>query len=65
MSDLTNSSTLRNNNYSLAPSSGTAFDGGWRRWWHYESHRTGSDWHSVINLHLEISDRLRAAWGSL
>jgi hypothetical protein len=40
---------------------------GLRRWWATEAERYGTDWRSVINLHLEISDRLRASssWGLL
>jgi hypothetical protein len=40
---------------------------GLRRWWAIESARVGSDWRSVLSLHFEISDRLRASssWGPL
>jgi hypothetical protein len=33
----------------------------WRRWWAVESDRVGSDWPSVIGLHLTIVDQLRDA----
>jgi hypothetical protein len=42
-------------------STGTAFDGGWRRWWTVESARVGSDWRSLISLHFEICNRLQAS----
>jgi hypothetical protein len=48
---------------STITSSGTNPDG-WRRWWRIESARRGSDWHSLIELHFEIADRLRASSSS-
>src|SRR5215471_8254050 len=33
----------------------------WRQWWAVESGRVGSDWPSVIGLHLTIVDQLRDA----
>jgi hypothetical protein len=35
--------------FAISSSSGTAFDGGWRRWWAVESRRCGSDWISLVN----------------
>jgi hypothetical protein len=36
----------------------------WREWWREESVRVGSDWQSIIALHLQICARLRAASSS-
>jgi hypothetical protein len=34
---------------------------GWRRWWRDEAARVGSDWPSVLKLHLGIVDSLRGS----
>jgi hypothetical protein len=31
-----------------------------RTWWAIESERIGTTWHSLIELHFQICDRLRA-----
>jgi hypothetical protein len=41
-------------------SSGSAFDGGWRRWWAAEAERTGSDWRSLMEVTDQVVGRLRA-----
>jgi hypothetical protein len=43
----------------LTPSSTGRSPADWRRWWAEESARTGSDWPSVLGLHLSITDSLR------
>jgi hypothetical protein len=44
-------------------STGTNPDG-WRRWWAIEAERVGTNWRSLLSLHLEICDHLRAASSS-
>jgi len=41
-------------------SSGTAFDGGWRRWWQIEAAANGFDWPGLFALHCSVVDRLRS-----
>jgi hypothetical protein len=45
------------------PSTGTDA-AGWRRFWADESIRVGTNWRSLLSLHLEICDHLRAASSS-
>jgi hypothetical protein len=57
MSYLANSSTPHKHNSSLTARSTTD----WREWWAIESRRVGSDWPSVLGLHLSIVDSLRVS----
>ena len=59
MFNLSNSSASYNSNVT-APSTG-ADHAGWRGWWQAQANRQGSDWSSVIGLHLTIVDQLRDA----
>jgi hypothetical protein len=45
--------------FATPSSTGTAADGGWRRWWEYESECAGSDWVSLIAAASEALHRLR------
>jgi hypothetical protein len=63
MSYLANSSAPRKNNFSTVTSTGDVA-ASLRRWWSDEASRAGSDWRSVLSLHFEISDRLRASFSS-
>jgi hypothetical protein len=48
--------------FELTPnSSGTAADGGWRRWWAIEARRCGSDWRTLIDCAEAALFRLRTA----
>jgi hypothetical protein len=46
------------------PSSTGTDPAGWRRWWADESVRVGTDWPSVLGLHLSIADALIAGASS-
>ena len=41
-------------------SSGTGVDGGWRRWWATEAQRSGTDWSSLHQQHVEAWRRIRS-----
>lgn len=38
--------------HSTIPSSGTALDGGWQRYWREQSRRDGTDWDALCWQHI-------------
>jgi len=51
--------------FELAPnSSGTAADGGWRRWWAEQALIDGTNWRALIHCAEAALARLRAAHAS-
>jgi hypothetical protein len=60
MSYLAYPSTARKPVDLIASSTGTNPEG-WRRYWAGESERIGTNWRSVIELHLAIVSRLQAS----
>jgi hypothetical protein len=44
-------------------STGTAFDGGWRRSWAIEARRCGSDWRTLVNCAEAVLSQLRVVHG--
>jgi hypothetical protein len=57
-----NASTAASSSFEIptANSTGTC-PAEWRAWWLAEAERSGSDWRSLITIHLEVCDRLRAS----
>jgi hypothetical protein len=52
---ITSSSTAFN---TFRSSTGTAFDGGWQRWWEIEARITGTDWESLLRQHGRVFQQL-------
>jgi hypothetical protein len=40
------------------PSTGSAFDGGWQRWWAIERVRTATDWVALLRQHERVFRQL-------
>jgi hypothetical protein len=55
--------TRRKPEPATSSSSGTAFDGGWRRWWTSERQRCNSDWEGLIAGAETALRRFRAVHG--
>jgi hypothetical protein len=50
--------------HSSITSSGTAFDGGWRRWWREQSLIDGTDWSTLYWQHIGALRLVRSLAGA-
>jgi len=60
MDHLSNSSVFFKPEAAASPSTGTAFDGGWHRWWQIEAANQNTDWKGLITGAEAALCRLRA-----
>ena len=64
MDHLSNSSVFFKPEAAASPSTGTAFDGGWHRWWQIEAANQNTDWKSLLAAADAALSRLRAIHGA-
>jgi hypothetical protein len=58
MSSIPNSTAFFKPDPLTSTSTGTAFDGGWQRWWRHEARITGTDWASLLRQHERFFQQL-------